>query len=638
MRHSFLLSYILFSLLCPLFAAEYKQAPEPIRHILEAPRAPYLQSAPIGDLALIVSRSDAPTIQDIAFRAVEVAGLRIDPRNNGLANPTYIESLELVNMKTHERRQLEMPDGRIDDLRWDREGERFAFTLTVDEGIELWYFDVRKDRAHRLSDACLNAVMGTPYDWLPGDAGFVALMVPTDRDTSPPQGAAGGPIVEESSQKISAGRTWQNLIEDDQDEALFVYYASSVLTRISLKGKVEVLSSPMLWDGVTPSPDGSLLLSRAYPAPFPRQQPLWHFAKHIDIYDLNGERVFRVADLPLADTVPAAFGSVRTGRRSAEWRSDRPAEIVWVEALDGGDAGCEAEWRDAVYHLEAPFTGEAKELTKLGYRYYGINWGNDHLAMISEGWYKTRQRRDWIIDPSSGEKHLLFELNVEDSYADPGSPLYDYNEYGEAVLLIDQEGMLYYTGRGASPDGVYPFLDRLNPVNAESERLWQCEDPYYTRVLRALHGDPDELLMYRQSQEEPPNYFWWDRKTNEQWQVTEYQDPAPELAGIQKEIVRYMRSDSLELSATLYTPPGYDSVKDGPLPTILWVYPQEFRSKDAASQVYAAENTFFRPPWSFDHFPADARLRRSGKPGHADHWRRRRGAERHLHRTACRKR
>lgn len=38
------------------------------------------------------------------------------------------------------------------------------------------------------------------------------------------------------------------------------------------------------------------------------------------------------------------------------------------------------------------------------------------------------------------------------------------------------------------------------------------------------------------------------------------------------------------MTATLYLPPGYDKEKDGPLPCLIWAYPREFKSKDAAGQ------------------------------------------------------
>jgi dipeptidyl aminopeptidase/acylaminoacyl peptidase len=49
----------------------------------------------------------------------------------------------------------------------------------------------------------------------------------------------------------------------------------------------------------------------------------------------------------------------------------------------------------------------------------------------------------------------------------------------------------------------------------------------------------------------------------------------------------------VELTATLYLPVGYKK-EQGPLPTFLWAYPAEFKSKDAASQVSGSPYQFHR--------------------------------------------
>ena len=69
-----------------------------------------------------------------------------------------------------------------------------------------------------------------------------------------------------------------------------------------------------------------------------------------------------LADLPLADDVPVAFGSVPTGPRSVSWRDDAPATLAWVEARDGGDAAAPADVRDELFMLDAPFTGDPVSL------------------------------------------------------------------------------------------------------------------------------------------------------------------------------------------------------------------------------------------------------------------------------------
>ena len=54
---------------------------------------------------------------------------------------------------------------------------------------------------------------------------------------------------------------------------------------------------------------------------------------------------------------------------------------------------------------------------------------------------------------------------------------------------------------------------------------------------------------------------------------------------MQKEVVNYKRADDVPLNATLYLPPGYDAARDGPLPLIMWAYPKEFKTKEAAGQL-----------------------------------------------------
>ena len=59
--------------------------------------------------------------------------------------------------------------------------------------------------------------------------------------------------------------------------------------------------------------------------------------------------------------------------------------------------------------------------------------------------------------------------------------------------------------------------------------------------------------------------------------------PSPALAAWFSALPAGARPDGIALSGTLYLPPGYKST-DGPLPTLLWAYPQEFKSADAAGQ------------------------------------------------------
>jgi hypothetical protein len=56
--------------------------------------------------------------------------------------------------------------------------------------------------------------------------------------------------------------------------------------------------------------------------------------------------------------------------------------------------------------------------------------------------------------------------------------------------------------------------------------------------------------------------------------ITDEPHPFPSLREMQRETLQYKRADGVALNAELFTPPGYDKDKDGPLPCLLWAYPR----------------------------------------------------------------
>ena len=274
-----------------------------------------------------------------------------------------------------------------------------------------------------------------------------------------------GPVVRQNTGGAKPARTYQDLLENAHDEALFEYYLTAQLHKIDVDGKTTALGEPgILWD-FEPSPDGRFLLVEMLHRPFSYHVPASRFPRRIEIWDMQGKLVHQLADLPLQESVPIPFGSVPTGPRSAAWRSDAAATIYWTEAQDGGDAGREAEIRDRVFTLAAPFDAERLLLATLALRYGGIEWGNESLAIVGEWWWKTRTTRAWRIDPSNPEADpdLLTDRSWEDRYNDPGDPVSVVNEWGQSVLFTPDGGKsLILSGGGASPEGDRPFLDRFD--------------------------------------------------------------------------------------------------------------------------------------------------------------------------------
>lgn len=135
----------------------------------------------------------------------------------------------------------------------------------------------------------------------------------------------------------------------------------------------------------------------------------------------------------------------------------------------------------------------------------------------------------------------------------------------------------------------------------KKERIWQSDKEKYYETVVALMSDQNEgdlyindlkILTSKESKTENTQYYiqsWPEKKS---CQITNFPHPYPQLASLQKEMIRYQRRDGVQLTATLYLPPGYDPSRDGPLPCLVWSYPGEFKSKDAAGQVRGSPNEF----------------------------------------------
>jgi dipeptidyl aminopeptidase/acylaminoacyl peptidase len=104
-------------------------------------------------------------------------------------------------------------------------------------------------------------------------------------------------------------------------------------------------------------------------------------------------------------------------------------------------------------------------------------------------------------------------------------------------------------------------------------------------------GDSENRIITRyESKTEVPNYYLVDLDKQERKPLTAFQDPAPQLTGVKKELIKYTREDGVELSGTLYLPPGYK--KGERLPLVVWAYPREFSNARVAGQIRGSSHRF----------------------------------------------
>jgi len=548
---------------------------------------------------VLLHRHSLPTIEELAEPEERLAGIRINPRNNGPSRTTSYYRLTLRTIEGQNEQDVSgFPENaRIRNVTWSPDGLYVAFTLDLFNRIDLYVLDVATAQARRLIDEAVNDVSyGSPFDWAPDNQGLVVRTVPGDRGYIPdPPSAPAGPIIQENTGEEAPARTYQDLLENQYDGELFEYFATTQLLWAGLDGTQKSIGAPKLVTNAEFAPGGEYILVESIHRPFSYLVPASRFPQLIEVMDTDGNLVKEITDLPLAEDVPAGFGSVPTGIRSIGWRADVPATLYWTEALDGGNGRVEADVRDRIYTLEAPFGGTPEPLVTLPLRYSGIQWANDNLALVYEYWWANRKARTYVIDPSQPETDptILFDLSTEDRYNDPGSPLLRPTEQGTSVLVTaDNETSIFLRGTGASPDGDRPFLRKMNLETGEFEELFRSRTPYYETVVTLLRMNPMTVLTRRETTADVPNYYIRDLERRTPTQVTYFEHPYPELAGIQKEFIKYERDDGVQLTANLFLPVGYDAERDGPLPTFVWAYPREFKSASSAGQVSGSPYRF----------------------------------------------
>lgn len=585
-------------------APTYQQPPAPIAQILDAKPNPGVSISPDRKTLLLTDRANLPAIAELAEPMLRLAGYRINPKNNGPANSrvSWLTGLSFQAVDGGPARPVTgLPvNARLTNVSWAPNGQTLAFLVNAPNGLELWTADVAQARARKLNGPMVNAAAGSGFSWLSDSSGLLVLAVPAGRGVvpnvdHPPE----GPIITETGGRAAPVRTYQDLLSNVGDEALFDYYFTSQPTVVSLNGRARSVGQPGVILGVSTSPDGRYILQTRVKKPYSYVVPASLFPSDVIVTDMNGREVHRVADLPLRDNVPTPFDAVAPGPRAVQWRADADATLVWAEAQDGGDPRNAAEVRDRVFMLRAPFNDRVQTLADLKERYAGTTWGRDDAAIVNSRWFNTRHETRTLVDPSNpGAGRVLVDRNYQDRYNDPGSVVTEPNARGRSVMRFSADGSrVFVEGNGATREGAYPFLDLLDLENGETERVWRSAQGEYETVVGVLDEAGRKLVTYRESRVDPANLRIRDLDGGVT-QLTNFPDPAPQLAEATRQLITYTRDDGVELSGTLYLPAGYDKDRDGPLPLLMWAYPAEFTDAAVAGQVVDTDNRFVRPSGS----------------------------------------
>jgi len=609
-------------------ASGYNQPPKNILDVMLAPSLPRPMVSPTNDSILLVSLQEYPSISRVATPFLRLAGVRVEPRNHskhdtpgGYGITPCATGFDLVHVVVGEQNdaaqnqsapiKIALPAGACPgEPMWSADGKRFAFVNLAAESVELWIGDAKTGAVHSVPGARLNPMFDDAVQWMPDQKTLLVKLVPKGMGAPPPQPVLPpGPSIQETTGEKGQSSTYENrdTLTNKHDEDVFDYYAASQLALVNAAtSAITPIGKPANYETLDPAPDGRHVLVTAIHKPYSYVTTYDRFPKEVEVWDVSqGSHVaaHTIASLPLADRVP--IHGVPTGPRDFSWRATDPATLVYAEALDGGDWNVNVPERDKIMLLKAPFTSPAVEISRMQQRYAGLDWSEQpSTALLSEYDNNRHWRKGFIlnVDDPQQKPRLLWDLSTDESYANPGRPV--KRELANGVRVIRQEGAsIYLAGTGASPDGNRPFLDRLNLSTLKSERLFRSDKTAFELFLSFTGPDTRTFLTWHQTPTDPPNAFVHTlgksvdnapageaTLTSSSVAVTHIPDPTPEVRAIKKRLVKYKRADGLDLSFTLYTPPGY---KEGTrVPTILYAYPLDYADPSTAGQVTGSQATF----------------------------------------------
>ena len=597
-------SFLFISFLSFSYAQEnlvFQKPSAPILSLADYQRPPTLMVSPNKAWIVSVYRSTYKSLDELNQPEVRLAGLRINPITNISGTTTYSENLKLKSVGSDTEVQVQgLPrQAKLANFGFAPDSKHLAFTHATDKGVELWIVDLSSAQAKKISHDDLNSSMGTPYLWYNGGQNLLLSKLPRDRKAliNSDKDLPLGPVVSTSDGQVSQLRTYQDLLKNPQDEANFETITQAEIFSTDLNGQQQKILGTAIYTQLSFSPDGKYLLASTIKRPFSYVVPLSSFPQESVVYTAAGERVKLVNEVPLIEVMPKGFSSVRKGKRSLHWRSDKAASLAFVEALDEGDANKKVAFRDELFSWDAPFDAAPSSLLKIVDRFGGVSWGTDAYALVYSRWYDTRNTKTFLFNPTTKGSTLLSDRNSQDVYSDPGSVHTERNAFGVSVMYVDNH-KTYWIGEGFTKDGQFPFIDELDLKTLKKKRLYTSNTPGKKETISSIMDvKKGDILVSLQAPSLYPNYYKKNIRSGKSQALTQVENPFKGLEAVHKEVISYQRKDGVNLSGTLYLPAGYDASKGEKLPLLIWAYPREFKDEKTAGQSTANADAFTFPSY-----------------------------------------
>ncbi len=602
---------VLAALACalPAIAADdssYRVPPPVISELLTAPRLPRgaPNSSPDGAWLAVPDLRSLIPISTLAEPVQKLAGLEVLPQlwahRAGLKNAAA--GLTFYKVADGSQVRAKLPkDVALGTVRWSNRGDRVACVAYAQGGSELWIVEAATGAARRVDGVRLHSLSNF-LEWSNDDKGMFVSLVPENvAAMAEPTRVPEGPAVRKGAGRATPQRTARDVLRSPDDQSSFARTVTAQLAWIPLVegfSKVD-LGPPTALADCELSPDDNWLVVSRYALPAPLGFPAYLFPRTVELLKVGSRTITPLAEIPLNDR--SAIASVAPlGMRDFTWAPD--AKSLWCASWeDAKGASPQAAVRDTslpppgadrILRLDVPFTQVPTEVARSEFPIDGMAFtSNGARLLIYEGYEPRRVTRQGWLDVKSGRHTTLVFRSTEGVYDDPGRIALKTERHG-LVAWVTSDGKAFFRfGDGFRADGQRPFLDRCPFDGAKPTRIFESEATRLEAPVTLLADDGRRFLTLAQSATEPPNWFLRRAGESSGMAVSAFANPLQALSRAPRQQFKFKRDDGVVLNAEVVLPPDWKP-EQGPLPTIFWIYPNDFRSAAAASENRTSANRF----------------------------------------------
>ena len=546
-----------------------------------------------------------PTIEYTNRPFLKLAGTRFNPMNLAPVSGSYKVDLRYYDPRSKKDRAITFAkNSYVRTMEWSPNGKRLLVQLETSRCVELWLVDIPTLFKKKVPEVCLNSALsaGGNFHWL-SDEQLLVLRRSGAKNIEISSATPLGPVIKESSGKVSQNRTYQDLLKTPQDAEAFAQAVQSKITLIQLPSfSKRDLGPADAYTVIDPSPNKKWLIVARLQRPFSYVVPFHLFQRERMIWSVDGKIKKSLGTVGPFENVP--IQGVITGPRELSWDHAQAQRFYFAEAQDKGDWKNKVPFREFIYvtTVTSPQgTMKTEKIAELPNRFSGITPLEDphEGLLISDFDRDTEIVRSFRLKPAGSiyEIKEFLSRNENDGYADPGGVIMGRNDFGESVGRIQKTeagNFIYWSGKGATPEGDRPFIGKMNLSDMKMKEVFRSVADKYEDVWSFFPKQFSKFIVRIESQTEAPRFEVRTLEDpNSKVSLFEEENPFKVMGQLKKKIIKYKRKDGIDLTGILYYPLDY---KEGQkYPAVVSAYPLEYTDAKSAGQTRGTANNFEIP-------------------------------------------